>query len=445
MELGKQLKNARVGASLSQEELAKRIGVSRQTISNWENCRSYPDIGSLIKLSDLYGLSLDAMLKADRRIPDHFEEQQKKRQNACRITLEVGVLMGLAGMLLAGQGFPGMATILQILGTVLTYIAVIGHLRLFDHSRKEILYGAGGLALILLTAVLVCIWPELGRDWLLRWVNLAGCVLVWMSGVWGMFWKSPRVWIYVGLYLTIPMLILGVKLKDTGAMNPVNPFTHDYCVAQVLYPADGDADGVMIHMSSVMGVQYKLYVSHYAGDWQEIGEFIYTEPISGQTELGLWQLVPSENPDSLYRVAVEVDESVTLSYYEEEVLQYRWLLTPVDTCTGSVVTFGKTVSMRPEWYPAGSPDPEPYFKLVSVVNKATLNLGDQGLAGETLTLVEEYHHGDSVEITTHTLTRSKNGGFSLKLETRYDGVEEYALYRIPYLDGEYRFTLTFGK
>jgi len=445
MELGKQLKEARADANLSQEELAKRIGVSRQTISNWENCRSYPDIGSLIKLSDLYGLSLDAMLKEDREIPEHFEDLSKKRRKACQITLEVGILMELFGMLLAGQEFPVLAAILQILGTVLTYIAVIGHLRFFDHSRKEIRYGIGGLAIILLCTIMASIWPELMRDWLFRIVHLGGVVLLWLSGVWGMFWKSPRVWVYVGLYLTLPMLIMGVKLKDAGAMNPVNPFTHDYCVAQVLYPEKGEAEGVVVHMNSVLGVQYKLYLSYYAGDREEIGEFIYTEPIPGQTELGIWQLIPGENPATLYRVAVEADEGVTLAYYEDEVLQYRWLLTPVDTCTGSVATIGKTISMRPEWYPAGSPDPEPYFKLVSVVNKATLNLGDQGKAGETLTLVEEYHHGDSVEITTHTLSRGKNGGFSLELETRYDGVEEYALYRIPYLDGEYRFTLTFGK
>ena len=364
MELGKQLKAARSDAGFSQEELAKRIGVSRQTISNWENCRSYPDIGSLIKLSDLYGISLDAMLKADRGIPEHFEDIAKKRRNACQITLEAGVLMGLFGMLLAGQDFPVLALTLQIVGAVLTVVAVVGHLRFFDHSRKEILRGAGGLALILLTAVLVGIRPELGQSWLLRFVNLGGCVLVWMSGVWGMFWKSPRVWVYVGLYLMIPMLSLGVILKDAGAMNPVNPFMHDYCVSQVLYPENGEAEGMMVHMNSIAGVQYKLYLSRYAGDREEIGCFTYVEPIPGQTELGLWQMVPPEDADGLYRVAVEADESVTLSYYDDEVLQYRWLLTPVDTCTGSVVTIGKTVSMRPEWYPAGSPDPEPYFKLL---------------------------------------------------------------------------------
>lgn len=445
MELGKQLKSARTAAGLSQEELARHIGVSRQTISNWENCRSYPDIGSLIKLSELYGISLDAMLKADRGIPEHFEDLSKKRRGACQITLEVGVLSSLFGMLLLGQDFPVLASLLQILGTVLTYIAVIGHLRFFDHSRREIQYGIGGLIIQLLCTVMINIWPELTTDWLFRLVHLGGVVLLWQSGVWGMFWKSPRVWVYVGLYLTLPMLIMGVKLKDAGAMNPVNPFMHDYCAAQVLYPQDGEADGVVVHMSSVLGVEYKLRISRFRGNWEEIGTFTYSEPLPGQMELGIWQRVPTEDPSQLYRVTVEGDESVTLSHYDDEMLQYRWLLTPVDTCSGSVATTGKTISMRPEWYPTGSPDPEPYFKLVSVAKTATLNLGDQGKAGDTLTLVEEYHHGDSVEITTYHLPRNDKGSFTLELETRYDGVEEYALYRIPYLNGEYRFTLTYGK
>ncbi|HCS93291.1 MAG TPA: XRE family transcriptional regulator [Bavariicoccus seileri] len=59
MTIGKQLKKARLDANLTQESLSKRINVSRQTISNWENERSYPDISSIILLSDIYGLSLD--------------------------------------------------------------------------------------------------------------------------------------------------------------------------------------------------------------------------------------------------------------------------------------------------------------------------------------------------------------------------------------------------
>ena len=80
-----------------------------------------------------------------------------------------------------------------------------------------------------------------------------------------------------------------------------------------------------------------------------------------------------------------------------------------------------------------------------VAGTATMNLGINGQEGNTLTLIEEYHHGSSVEYTTHTLKRTERGSFTLELATRYDGVVEYALYRIPYRDGEYRFTLTFGK
>ena len=65
MELGKQLKKHRVTAQLSQEELAERIYVSRQTISNWENDKSYPDVNSLVLLSETFQVSLDNLIKGD--------------------------------------------------------------------------------------------------------------------------------------------------------------------------------------------------------------------------------------------------------------------------------------------------------------------------------------------------------------------------------------------
>lgn len=74
MELGKQIKNHRLKAHLSQEELAEKIFVSRQTISNWENEKSYPDIISVIELSNLYSISLDDLLKGDEKMIEHLEE-----------------------------------------------------------------------------------------------------------------------------------------------------------------------------------------------------------------------------------------------------------------------------------------------------------------------------------------------------------------------------------
>lgn len=74
MEIGKKLKDARMKSGFTQETVAEKINVSRQTISNWENKKSYPDIISVIALSDLYSTSLDDLLKGDREMMEHLEE-----------------------------------------------------------------------------------------------------------------------------------------------------------------------------------------------------------------------------------------------------------------------------------------------------------------------------------------------------------------------------------
>ena len=65
MELGTQIKKYRQELQISQEELADRVYVSRQTISNWENDKSYPDVHSLMLLSEIFHISLDNLIKGD--------------------------------------------------------------------------------------------------------------------------------------------------------------------------------------------------------------------------------------------------------------------------------------------------------------------------------------------------------------------------------------------
>ena len=62
MELGNQMKKYRGELSLSQDALAEKIYVSRQTISNWETGKSYPDVNSLIRMSEVFGISVDSLL-----------------------------------------------------------------------------------------------------------------------------------------------------------------------------------------------------------------------------------------------------------------------------------------------------------------------------------------------------------------------------------------------
>lgn len=65
MEIGNQIKQHRATLSLSQEELAEQIYVTRQTLSNWENGKTYPDVNSLLRLSDVFGVTLDELVKGD--------------------------------------------------------------------------------------------------------------------------------------------------------------------------------------------------------------------------------------------------------------------------------------------------------------------------------------------------------------------------------------------
>ena len=106
MEIGKKLKNARIEAGLTQEKAAEKIDVSRQTISNWENEKSYPDIISVIALSDLYSVSLDELLKGDQKMAEHLEEStnvvksDKKLTGAILLNIILMILLIALNMLL---------------------------------------------------------------------------------------------------------------------------------------------------------------------------------------------------------------------------------------------------------------------------------------------------------------------------------------------------------
>lgn len=75
MEISKRIKDARLQKNINQETLAEQLGVTRQTISSWENGKSYPDIVSVIKMSDIFNISLDKMLKEDKNLVNNMQER----------------------------------------------------------------------------------------------------------------------------------------------------------------------------------------------------------------------------------------------------------------------------------------------------------------------------------------------------------------------------------
>ncbi len=104
MKIGIKLKEARLQAGLTQENVAEKIQVTRQTISNWENEKSFPDIVSVIKLSTLYNISLDKLLKGDEEMIDHLEKSTNivKSNQKLIIAIIANVLMLIIFLLFNG-------------------------------------------------------------------------------------------------------------------------------------------------------------------------------------------------------------------------------------------------------------------------------------------------------------------------------------------------------
>lgn len=78
MEIGKNIAKIRKENNLTQEDLAKKYFITRQTISNWENGKSYPDLETLIKMSDDFKISLDILLKEDNKMVKDISKKQKR-------------------------------------------------------------------------------------------------------------------------------------------------------------------------------------------------------------------------------------------------------------------------------------------------------------------------------------------------------------------------------
>ncbi|WP_375180463.1 helix-turn-helix transcriptional regulator [Enterococcus rotai] len=82
MEIGKLLKIRREQKKLTQQEVATKFHVTRQTVSRWENEKSYPNIDTLIELSFFFDFSLDEILKRnDLMVSDEIKRDDKRLNN----------------------------------------------------------------------------------------------------------------------------------------------------------------------------------------------------------------------------------------------------------------------------------------------------------------------------------------------------------------------------
>ena len=103
MRIADQIKSARIQKEYTQEQSAENLMISRQTISNWENGKSLPDIVSIIGMSDLYDVSLDELLKGDKVLMEKIEKDamavkaEKKIIKFAWISIVLGVIVIILG------------------------------------------------------------------------------------------------------------------------------------------------------------------------------------------------------------------------------------------------------------------------------------------------------------------------------------------------------------
>ena len=134
MNLGLQIKKYRGELSMSQDELAEKIFVSRQSISNWENDKTYPDIKSLLLLSEVFQVSLDQLVKGDLEIMKREISTQELSsfQKDSTIMTVFFLLMLISSIPLAHfLGWWGMAVYLVICAVGMYYA-----LRVEKHKKK---------------------------------------------------------------------------------------------------------------------------------------------------------------------------------------------------------------------------------------------------------------------------------------------------------------------
>ena len=126
MEIGEKLKNSRMNAGMTQEQIAEQINVSRQTISNWENGKSLPDVISLMKISDLYQISLDDLLKGDSKMMEKIEKDTDTVKSN-QTMLKVGWAMFVISFVFSiwnnnGGNFAGDNPVLQFISAALPWV-----------------------------------------------------------------------------------------------------------------------------------------------------------------------------------------------------------------------------------------------------------------------------------------------------------------------------------
>jgi transcriptional regulator with XRE-family HTH domain len=137
MDIGNKIQRIRADQGMTQAEFADKFHVSRQTVSNWENNKNYPDLSILRSISDEYAISFDTLLKDDVEYISHIDNANDRAIKATRwlrIVVPVAIILLVIDLIMSIIG--------KIFGfswkkVLMTAAAIFGILWLRDYLRKR--------------------------------------------------------------------------------------------------------------------------------------------------------------------------------------------------------------------------------------------------------------------------------------------------------------------
>ena len=107
MEIGGRIRELRAAAGMSQDDLAARVYVSRQTISSWENDKTYPDVQSLLLMSNLFETSIDELVKGDVETMKETLKQDARRMNRLAYAMVGLIALAIVAFIVLAWLLPG--------------------------------------------------------------------------------------------------------------------------------------------------------------------------------------------------------------------------------------------------------------------------------------------------------------------------------------------------
>lgn len=177
MSLAEKIFSLRTARSMSQDDLAEKLEVSRQSVSKWETGQSTPDLDKIIRLSDLFGVTVDELVREGEAPqspePSQPQEQQKPQETpqpqviyvhqkqGMTKTQNAGVVLAATGIATAMIAFIGMAILILPALALITVSLPL----LFGKKHPWLVAGwvAVGLSCLVLNPyVAVCPWGLIG-------------------------------------------------------------------------------------------------------------------------------------------------------------------------------------------------------------------------------------------------------------------------------------------